>query len=97
MFGYQLIPNQLEKPAGLKISGFNVSNYTSLSLEYDIAANVTPANQNIIKVRTDKGNLTIESKEFAANNKYQTVTVSYLMILPILSLFLMQIIQLDLD
>lgn len=66
----------IEKPAGLKISGFNVSNYTSLSLEYDIAANVTPANQNIIKVRTDKGNLTIESKEFAANNKYQTVTVS---------------------
>lgn len=46
----------IEKPAGLKISGFNVSNYTSLSLEYDIAANVTPANQNIIKVRTDKGN-----------------------------------------
>lgn len=65
-----------EKPASLKISGFNVSNYTSLSLEYDIATNATPANQNIIKVRTDKGNLTIESKEFTATNKYQTVTVS---------------------
>lgn len=67
---------EIEKPASLKISGFNVSNYTSLSLEYDIATNIIPANQNIIKVRTDKGNLTIESKEFAATNKYQTVTVS---------------------
>ena len=65
-----------EKPSGLKISGFNVANYTNLSLEYDIATNQTPANQNIIKVRTDKGDLTIESKEFTATNKYETVNVS---------------------
>lgn len=65
-----------EKPSGLKISGFNVANYTNLSLEYDIATNQTPANQNIIKVRTDKGDLAIESKEFTATNKYETVNVS---------------------
>lgn len=65
-----------EKPSGLKISGFNVENYTNLSLEYYIATNITPANQNIIKVRTDKGDLTIESKEFTATNKYEIVNVS---------------------
>ncbi|MBM6758187.1 fimbrillin family protein [Bacteroides mediterraneensis] len=65
-----------EKLSGLKISGFNVANYTNLSLEYGIATNKTPANQNIIKVRTDKGDVAIESKEFTATNKYETVNVS---------------------
>ena len=64
-----------EKLSGLKISGFNVANYTNLSLEYGIATNKTPANQNIIKVRTDKGDVAIESKEFTATNKYETITV----------------------
>lgn len=65
-----------EKLSGLKISGFNVANYTNLSLEYGIATNKTPANQNIIKVKTDKGDVAIESKEFTATNKYETVNVS---------------------
>ena len=64
-----------EKPSGVKISGFDVTNYTSLTLSYDIATNTTPGDQSDIKVRTDKGNVTIESKAFEGTNKYQTVTV----------------------
>lgn len=65
-----------EKPSGLKISGFDVANYTNLKLTYDIAVNLLPADQKTIKVRTDKGDLAIESKEFAATNTYQTVNIS---------------------
>lgn len=64
-----------EKPSGVKISGFDVTNYTSLTLIYDIATNTAPGDQSDIKVRTDKGNVTIESKAFEGTNKYQTVTV----------------------
>lgn len=63
-----------EKPAGLKISGFDVANYTNLKLVYDISANES-ADQNIIKVRTNLGDLSVESKSITAN-KFQTVTLT---------------------
>lgn len=65
-----------EKPSGVKISGFDVTNYASLKLSYDIATNKIPGDQKDIKVRTDKGNVNIESKTFSANNTYQNITVS---------------------
>lgn len=63
-----------EKPAGLKISGFDVANYTNLKLVYDISANAS-ADQNIIKVRTNLGDLSVESKSITAN-KFQTVILT---------------------
>lgn len=65
-----------EKPSGVKISGFDVTNYASLKISYDIATNKIPGDQKDIKVRTDKGNVNIESKTFSANNTYQNITVS---------------------
>lgn len=65
-----------EKPSGVKISGFDVTNYASLKLSYDIATNKIPGDQKDIKVRTDKGNVNIESKTFSENNTYQNITVS---------------------
>lgn len=63
-----------EKPAGLKISGFDVANYTNLKLVYDISANAS-ADQNIIKVRTNLGDLSVESKSITAN-QFQTVILT---------------------
>lgn len=62
----------IEKPAALRISGFNVTNYTNLKLSYSIAANNT-SNQNIIKVDCGGTMMTVPDVAITTGNKYQTV------------------------
>ena len=61
-----------EKPAALKISGFNVEGYTNLKLSYSIAANAA-TDQNIIKVDCGGTMMTVPSVAITKSNVYQTV------------------------
>lgn len=65
----------IEKPAALRISGFDVANYTNLKLSYSIAAN-SASNQNIIKVDCGGTMLTVPSVPITTANKYQTVELT---------------------
>lgn len=65
----------IEKPAALRITGFNVTNYTNLKLSYSIAAN-NASNQNIIKVDCGGTMMTVPDVAIATGNKYQTVELS---------------------
>ena len=65
----------IEKPAALRISGFNVTNYTNLKLSYSIAANNT-SNQNIIKVDCGGTMMTVPDVAITTGNKYQTVELN---------------------
>jgi len=61
-----------EKPAALKISGFNVEGYTNLKLSYSIAANAA-TDQNIIKVDCGGTMMTVPSVAITKSNVFQTV------------------------
>lgn len=61
-----------EKPAALKISGFNVEGYTNLKLSYSIAANAA-TDQNIIKVDCGGTMMAVPSVAITKANAFQTV------------------------
>lgn len=63
------------KESALRIAGFKTSNFAKITLSYDIAANAV-GEQSVIKVSTDKGDVTVPAAAISQQNKFQSVTVT---------------------
>lgn len=63
------------KDAALRIEGFKAG-CTNLKLTYQIAANTANAEQNNIKVITDKGEVSVPSATIPAQNAFQSVELT---------------------
>ena len=64
-----------EKESALKIAGFKTEGYTSITLTYSITANKI-GEQDVIKVSTDNGEITVPTAVISTPNKYQEVSVT---------------------
>ena len=64
-----------DKDGGYRIEGIKSTGYKNIQLTYDIAAN-QKGNQDIIKVSTDKGDITVPSVEITKTNAYQKVILT---------------------
>lgn len=64
------------KESQLKITGFDTTGYTALTLSYSIATQTAGTDQNVITVLCDDTQITVPSSTLSTANTFQTVTLT---------------------